>query len=74
MIEIKYDVEKIKTLLKEKKLQKFLKYIKLRAIEDKSQATDDNIVEIVNLVKEVGKKEVMEILNFYNSAENGAKI
>ena len=74
MIEIKYDAEKIKTLLKEKNLQKFLKYIKLRAIVDKSQATDDNIVEIVNLVKEAGKKEVMKFLNFYNSAENGVKI
>ena len=68
MIEIKYGDNELyltipKNLLKDKNLQNFLKYIKLKSIVNKSQATDEQIKKIVESVKNTGAKEVLEILN-----------
>jgi hypothetical protein len=52
-----------KTFFKDATLRKFLKYIRILEIVNKSTASDEEIEKIVKSVKEIGKKEIENLLN-----------
>ena len=68
MVEIIYKDDLIsfnlpKSLLRDTTIRKFLKYLEMLAIVNKSTASDKEIEEISKLVKEAGKKEMEQLLN-----------
>jgi hypothetical protein len=51
-----------KSLLRDTTIRKFLKYLEMLAIVNKSTASDKEIEEISKLIKEAGKKEMERLL------------
>jgi esterase/lipase superfamily enzyme len=68
MLEIIYKDDLIsfnlpKSFLKDTTIRRFLKYLKVLEIVNKSTASDKEIKELVKVVKEAGKKEMEQLLN-----------
>jgi esterase/lipase superfamily enzyme len=68
MLEIIYKDDLIsfnlpKSFLKDTTIRRFLKYLKVLEIVNKSTASDKEIEELVKVVKEAGKKEMEQLLN-----------
>ncbi len=68
MIEIRYGEDKLfltipKSLINDKNIRNFLQYIRVKEIVNKSNATDNDIKDLAFLIKEEGKKELLQLLN-----------